>query len=107
MIRQSEEKNGINVITIGPLTNVAIALLTRQSLKINKLVVMGGTSYASGNVRPSAEFNVHTDPEAAHIVFERVPFLTLVPWETCFKNKFEHQWIIDWIQGDSDIKRLL
>lgn len=106
-MRQSEEKDGINLITLGPLTNLAIALLAKPYLKIRKLVVMGGTSFATGNVRPTAEFNVHADPEAFHITLERVPFLTLVTWETCYKNKFNHSWIMNWIEGESDIKVLL
>lgn len=36
--------------------------------QVKKLVFMGGTINGKGNVSPVAEFNVHADPEAAHVV---------------------------------------
>ena len=67
---------------IGPLTDVALLLATRPDLaeRIGRLVVMGGSIGAGGNVSPAAEFNVWSDPEAARrvLVEERVP-TTLVP----------------------------
>ena len=36
--------------------------------KIGKIVLMGG-AYGTGNVTPSAEFNIYADPEAARVVF--------------------------------------
>ena len=55
---------------IGPLTNLAIALLIEPKLAehIPQIVTMGG-AYIEGNTTPSAEFNILADPEAAHIVY--------------------------------------
>jgi ribosylpyrimidine nucleosidase len=60
----------ITVVPIGPLTNVAMALRREPRIaeKIERIVLMGG-AYQTGNVTPSAEFNIYADPEAAHIVF--------------------------------------
>lgn len=61
----------ITLIPIGPLTNIAMAILRepRILLKIPEIVLMGG-SIGMGNVTPSAEFNMYVDPEAAKIVFD-------------------------------------
>jgi ribosylpyrimidine nucleosidase len=59
----------ITIITIGPLTNIALALKLAPEIKshIELISIMGGSASA-GNVTPAAEFNVYADPEAAHIV---------------------------------------
>ncbi len=61
----------ITLVTIGPLTNVALALLREPRLAewIPEIMCMGG-SLTYGNHTPAAEFNVYADPEAAKIVFE-------------------------------------
>ena len=63
----------ITLITIGPMTNLALAIQNDpegvRSLK--KVVSMGGVFFNVGNVGPFAEFNVGADPDA---VFEVVKF---------------------------------
>ncbi len=60
----------ITLVPTGPLTNIAMAMRKEPKIlpKIEQIVLMGG-SYQLGNVTPAAEFNIHADPEAAHIVF--------------------------------------
>jgi inosine-uridine nucleoside N-ribohydrolase len=64
------------LVPIGPLTNIAAAILAKPSIvqETAGLVIMGGafnlTPYGHGNVTPVAEFNVWHDPEAAKIVFD-------------------------------------
>ena len=69
----------ITIVAVGPLTNVATALVSDPSLaaKIQSIVVMGG-SLNGGNITPSAEFNFYVDPEAARIVFDAGIPLTMV-----------------------------
>ena len=59
----------ITLVTLGPLTNIAIFLTLYPELthKIENIVIMGGGSY--GNVTHYAEFNMYIDPEAAWMVF--------------------------------------
>jgi len=69
----------ISIVAVGPLTNVATALVSDPSLasKIRNIVVMGG-SLTGGNITPAAEFNFYVDPEAARIVFDSGVPLTMV-----------------------------
>lgn len=59
--------------------------------KYKRLVVMGGAIRGMGNVTAAAEFNIYTDPEAAAIVFEAWPGLTLISWETTLVHGFTAQ----------------
>ena len=65
----------ITLVTTGPLTNVAMAILKEPKIvhQIKEVILMGGafalTPYGYGNVTPVAEFNIWCDPEAAKIVF--------------------------------------
>jgi purine nucleosidase len=71
----------ITLIAIGPLTNVALGLQRdfEGMMKLAEVVVMGGAVRVRGNVTPSAEFNIFTDPLAAQIVFESGLPIRLVP----------------------------
>lgn len=71
----------LTVVAIGPLTNIALALERNAAAmaRIRRLVVMGGAVDVPGNVTPTAEFNMHVDPEAAaRVVAAGLP-LDLVP----------------------------
>ncbi|HVH32140.1 MAG TPA: nucleoside hydrolase [bacterium] len=85
LIRLARENPGLHtLVTLGPLTNIALAYALAPDLPelFARIVTMGGAVHGRGNVTPVAEFNIFADPEAAAIVFERTPELTLVPWET-------------------------
>ena len=58
------------LVTLGPLTNVALAVRRDPSFAANlqRLVVMGGAYGVPGNVTSRAEFNVWSDPDAARTV---------------------------------------
>lgn len=64
-------RDDVSLITLGPLTNVAQALLKEPKLKerIPEILCMGGSAFV-GNATSVAEFNIYADPEAAKIVFE-------------------------------------
>ena len=60
----------VTVAAIGPLTNIALLLgvFPEAAARIGRLLVMGGSAAAGGNVTAAAEFNVWADAEAAHRV---------------------------------------
>jgi len=76
---------GIEIVTLGPLTNLALALSREPKLaaSVGRCVVMGGAPCCEGNVTPAAEFNIWVDPEAARIVFGAGLPLEMVGWHLC------------------------
>ncbi|MFJ6795102.1 nucleoside hydrolase [Streptomyces sp. NPDC091268] len=65
-----EHPEPVTLVPTAPLTNIAL-LLTRypdSAARIREIVLMGGST-ERGNRSPAAEFNIHSDPEAADIVF--------------------------------------
>jgi len=79
-LRASEEDK-ITLCALGPLTNIAMALVKAPEVvgKIAELVIMGGAAFELGNVTPAAEFNIHVDPHAAAIVIESGVPITMMP----------------------------
>jgi inosine-uridine nucleoside N-ribohydrolase len=62
-------REGVWIIAVGPLTNIALALRTAPDLaeRVAGISVMGGGTF--GNRSAVAEFNIWADPEAAAAVF--------------------------------------
>lgn len=85
LARAAGEGAPVDLLFIGPLTNLAMALHRRRGIEggIAHLVVMGGTLHGRGNTTPAAEFNIMADPEAAAVVFQADIPTTVVPWEPC------------------------
>ncbi len=75
----------ITLVTLGPLTNIAMALRIAPDLaeKIPMCYVMGGAAATLGNITPAAEYNIWVDPEAARAVFHSGMPLLMVGWELC------------------------
>ena len=72
IIDAARERPGeITLVTLGPLTNLAVALEREPQLPrlLHRHVLMGGAFGAPGNTTPTTEWNLHCDPEAAKIAF--------------------------------------
>src|SRR6201996_9652482 len=85
MVRIIAANPGIELITLGPLTNLALVLQQAPGLAANvsRCVVMGGAPCCEGNVTPAAEFNIWVDPEAARIVFRSGLPIEMIGWQLC------------------------
>lgn len=69
---RNASEEGITLCPIGPLTNIALALVMAPDIRkhIREIVLMGGAALGPGNITPAAEFNIFVDPHAAKVVFE-------------------------------------
>ena len=74
----------LTVLALGPLTNVAVALLADPELasRITQVIWMGGSA-GPGNHTAAAEFNAAVDPEAVQIVVESGVRLAMVGLDAC------------------------
>jgi purine nucleosidase len=82
IVRLAHDEPGLTLVTLGPLTNIALALAREPMIaaKIGRCVVMGGAPCCEGNVTPAAEYNIWVDPEAARAVFRsRLP-IEMIGW---------------------------
>ena len=61
----------ITLVTLGPLTNLAMAVLREPELPrlFARWVLMGGSYRSNGNTAPTTEWNIHCDPDAAKVAF--------------------------------------
>jgi len=74
----------ITLVCLGPLTNIAAALLRAPEIAeaVERVVVMGGTGvHGPGNVSAMAEYNFWADPEAASLVTGSGMPLEFVGWD--------------------------
>ena len=73
LIDEARRRPGeIQLVTCGPLTNLALALLREPELPrlLRGWLLMGGAYRHPGNTAPTTEWNIHCDPEAAKIAFD-------------------------------------
>jgi purine nucleosidase len=82
-----EPSGTVTLCPIGPLTNIALALRKEPAIaaRIERIVLMGGGYFAQGNITPSAEFNIHADPDAAAIVFAGGAPIVMMPLDVTHK----------------------
>jgi inosine-uridine nucleoside N-ribohydrolase len=80
--RLARQNPGLTLLTLGPLTNIAIAVNLHPELKelIGGIVAMGG-AIETGNVTRFAEFNFFADPESVQCVLDSGIPLSLLTWD--------------------------
>lgn len=83
MVRTILDTPDMVLVTLGPLTNIAAAILREPRIVkcVKRCVLMGGNPYCEGNVTPAAEYNIWCDPEAARIVFRSGLPIEMVGWQ--------------------------
>jgi purine nucleosidase len=80
--RMARENPGLTLLTLGPLTNIAMAVNLYPELKelVGGIVAMGG-AIERGNVTRFAEFNFFADPESVQYVIDSGIPLSVVTWD--------------------------
>jgi purine nucleosidase len=83
IIEAIEANPGVVLVTLAPLTNLALAVAKKPSIvaKVGRCVVMGGAPCCEGNVTPAAEYNIWVDPEAARVVLLSGLPVELIGWQ--------------------------
>lgn len=85
-----ENPKDIELIFLGPLTNLALAIRMygkEVTDGIKEMHLMGGNYMGVGNITKAAEFNFYSDPEAAHIVLDSLTCpINILPLEACSPN---------------------
>ncbi len=89
IVRTAREGSGaVQLLAIGPLTNVALALKRAPRLvhDLTGVTIMGGVVRGPGSLDlPYVEHNIRCDPEAAQIVFASGLPITLVPLDVTMR----------------------
>ncbi|AKH64855.1 MULTISPECIES: nucleoside hydrolase [Photorhabdus] len=95
----------IEIITLGPLTNLAMAVLKEPDLYkfVKAVYIMGGAGLKPGNITPLAEFNIYADAEAAHIVLNSGLPLVFCGWELGMEDAFINESDMDKLSSLSDL----
>ncbi len=85
-----ENPHEIELITLGPLTNIALAVAKEPGIAemVKSVTVMGGAGLGPGNVTPVAEYNIYVDAEAAHMVLNSGMPLQFVGWDVSTDETF-------------------
>jgi purine nucleosidase len=83
IIETVEANPGLVIVTLAPLTNLALALARKPEIasKVGRCVLMGGAPCCEGNVTPAAEYNIWVDPEAARVVMLSGMPIELIGWQ--------------------------
>lgn len=78
----------ITLVTMGPLTNIALALRLEPAIvhAVKGVVLMGGSAFVGGNKTAAAEANLYNDPHAAAIVFSAGWPIVMAGWDV--NNRF-------------------
>lgn len=86
--KYKKENKKLNLLTLGPLTNIALAFMLDPSIvdDFNLVCIMGGSYLNTGNISPSGEFNFACDNIAAKIVLDNFKNISVYCWDPAVKH---------------------
>ena len=94
----------LEVLCLGPLTNIAKAISKSDLSSVKHWFIMGGAEDCVGNTSQWAEFNFAADPEAAHIVFNTIDQrkITVATWTLSAKHMISSEEELHFVIGRTD-----
>ena len=97
----------ITLVPVGPLTNIAMALMLEPRIveNVREVVLMGGNALCPGNATPCAEANIHNDPEAADLVFGASWPVTMVGLDVTHKVNMTNAHLQRYAAADNPLAR--
>lgn len=98
IIRIVRENPGeITLCPIGPMTNIALALIKAPDIVplIPEIIFMGGAAFRPGNSTPAAEFNFMIDPHAAEIMLTAGIPLTMFGLDVTAQALVTAEWMAE------------
>ena len=101
--------NNLTIICLGPLTNIAKAIIKDPSLpkRIKNIIIMG-TSYNPNETSPYIEFNVRVDIPSAQIVFNApFPNMHIITHEVGIEAFIEKDYILNLRNSDNLLSRFV
>jgi len=103
-----EHAGAVTLVTLGPLSNIAAALLRAPELagKVAECYIMGGAANTIGNITPAAEYNIWCDPEAAEIVFRSGLPILMVGHEHSLADAVLTQAELDRLRAQGELAQL-
>lgn len=92
----------VSLLCLGPLTNLARALQRDPAIEtmFDRVIIVGGSCEAIGNVTPVAEFNFYFDPASARAVFRSKLTKTLIPLDATRRVNFGLE-MLDELPGEN------
>ena len=110
LVRLAHQYPGeLDVVAIGPLTNLAVALKQDPSIAelVHEVIIMGGAALVPGNLSAVGEANIYNDPEAAQVVMEAPWQVIMVPLDVTLENTFEESDRESLAASESELNRAL
>ncbi|GAB4820073.1 hypothetical protein N2152v2_007119 [Parachlorella kessleri] len=86
------------VVVTGPPTNLALAAKLDPAFpqNVKAVVVMGGAD-GPGNATADVEYNFYWDPEAAYVLIQKFPRVTLLTWNACLRHQQPWSVLDSWL----------
>lgn len=81
----SKYPNEIEIVTIGPATNIALAIMKAPQImqQVKHIYSMGTAGFGPGNITPVAEFNVYVDAESYSVMLNAGIPITIIGFDLC------------------------
>lgn len=110
LYEKAKELNGeLIIVAVGPLTNVANAILKYPDFKkyVKEIDIMGGSVGVGGNANTAAEFNILGDPHSAQTVFKSGIDINMFGLDVTMKSVLTKAEVDEFISTGSEVAKFV